>query len=278
MNYILKKINLKNQLKTIKGFIFQNGRLLERKLFSCFFENGNIDDVIKALAAYQNIDGGFGNGIEPDLLCPNSSAIGAETAMFVLDLLDFTDNEITERLANWIIEEQNEEGYITHPPKNMHKYPFQEWWDRPDNLRILAISGFLQKWGYKDSIFFKKVRLFYSTSAVPKEVSFYEYPYFIYLKYLGKSSEEKQTFQQIINQLPSIFEQNMEHYPLFGRHWYHAIDILDSRIVKNEADNFFKGLQDDGGLKIIYQNLPHWRPIWTLDGLILLKKSNIIDL
>ena len=84
--------------------------------------------------------------------------------------------------------------------------------------------------------------------------------------------------QQITNQLPSIFKKNKEHYLLFGRHWYHALDIVDKKIIKSEADIYFNGLQDDGGLKIIYQDLPHWRPIWTLDGLILLKKSSMIEL
>ncbi|MFW9820898.1 MAG: hypothetical protein ACFFE5_14920 [Candidatus Thorarchaeota archaeon] len=265
-----------NQFKKIKEFIFRNGRLLERKLFSYFFENGSINEVIKALVPYQNLDGGFGNGIEPDLLCPDSTAIGAETAMYIFDLLEDIDNDIIEQLFNWIIKEQNEEGYINHPPKNIYNYPFQKWWDGPDKLRILAISGLLQKWGYKDANLFKKVKHFYSSSSLPKEFSFYEYPYFIYLKYLGESTNEKETFKQIINQLPGIFEKNKEHYPLFGRHWYHALDNLDKKVAKNEGDNYFNGLQEDGGLKIIYQNLPHWRPIWTLDGLILLKKSSMI--
>ena len=99
-----------NQIKKIKEFIFKNGRLLERRLFSFFFENGNKNEVIKALVAYQNMDGGFGNGIEPDLICPDSTAIGAETAMYILDLLEFVDNEITDQLFSWILKEQKEEG------------------------------------------------------------------------------------------------------------------------------------------------------------------------
>ncbi len=276
MVFFMRTIDEK-QIKKIKEFVFKNGRLLERRLFSFFFENGNKDAVIKALVAYQNMDGGFGNGIEPDILCPDSTAIGAETAMYILDLLEYVNNEITDQLFNWIIKEQNEEGYINHPPKNMYNYPFQEWWSGPDELRILALSGFLKKWGLKDATFFKKVKYFYSNSSLPKEFTFYEYPYFIYLKYLGENKEEKKMLQHIINQLPSIFEKNKEHYPLFGRHWYHALDILDKNMVQDEADNFFNGLKDDGGLKIIYQNFPWWRPIWTLDGLILLKKSGMIE-
>ena len=92
-----------------------------------------------------------------------------------------------------------------------------------------------------------------------------------------ESKEEKKMLQHIINQLPSIFENNKEHYPLFSRAWYHALDVVDEKVIENEADNFFNGLKEDGGLKIFYQNLPWWRPIWTLEGLILLKKTGIID-
>ncbi|MFX0039579.1 MAG: hypothetical protein ACFFCY_04965 [Promethearchaeota archaeon] len=266
-----------NQIKKIKEFIFKNSRLLERRLFSFFFEKGKKSDVVKALVAYQNLDGGFGNGIEPDLLCPDSSAIGAETAMYYFDLLNYVDNEFTDQLFNWIIKEQNEEGYINHPPKNMYYYPFQEWWSGPDDLRILALSGFLKKWGLGDAAFFKKVKKFYTTCSLPTEFKIYDYPYFIYLKYLGENKEEKEILQHIIDQFPIIFEKNKEHYPLFGRHWYHALDNVDRKVLENEAENFFNGLEDDGGLKILYQNLPWWRPIWTLDGLILLRKSGMIE-
>ncbi|MCJ7432535.1 MAG: hypothetical protein MUO77_03515, partial [Anaerolineales bacterium] len=76
------------QIQKAKTFIFKNGRLLERKLCEYFFENGSKQACIKALLAFQNTDGGYGNGIEPDLLCPDSTAIGAEFALHVLELLE----------------------------------------------------------------------------------------------------------------------------------------------------------------------------------------------
>jgi hypothetical protein len=268
----------KKKLKQVKDFIFKNGRLLERKLFSYFFENGDKEDVIKALIAYQNSDGGFGNGIEPDLLCPDSTAIGAETSLYILDILETQNNDIVNKIAKWVVNSQNSEGYIDHPPKNLEEYPYQPWWKNPDNIRIFVIAAFLKKFGFEDKSFFSKVGTFYSKIQIPEEIQFYDYPYFVYLKYFGKDKEDKKMFKYIIDQLPSIFKKNKEHYPLFGRHWYHALDIVDKKVVEYEADSFFNGLLDDGGLKIIYQDLPWWRPIWTLDGLILLKKSEITDL
>ncbi|MFW9873881.1 MAG: hypothetical protein ACFFG0_12305, partial [Candidatus Thorarchaeota archaeon] len=263
-----------NLLKKIKNFIFNNGRLLERRLFSYFFETGSINEVIKALVAYQNPDGGFGNGIEPDILCPDSTAIGAETTMFYLDLLGYVDNDITDQLFNWIIKNQNEQGCIRHPPKNLYEYPFQVWWDGPDDIRILALSAFLKKWGLGDIDFFKRVKEYFTNNLLSEDLSYYHYPYFLYLKYLGENQGERKMMHNLVTQLPSLFKNNKEHYPLFNRAWYQAQDIVDKKIVENEVKNYFNGLLDDGGLKIIYQNLPWWRPIWTLDGLILLKKSD----
>ncbi len=272
----MKNLN-KSQIKKVRNFIFRNGRLIERKLFSFFFESGNKDDVIKALIGYQNIDGGFGNGIDPDLLCPDSTAIGAETALYILDILEISNSDIVTNIAKWVVNSQNSEGYIDHPPENLEEYPYQPWWKNPDNIRIFAVAAFLKKFGFEDKNFFSKVRTFYAKTQIPEEIQIYDYPYFIYLKYLGENKEEKKMLQHIIDQLSSIFKKNKEHYPLFGRHWYHALDIVDKKVVENEADSFFNGLIDDGGLKIIYQNLPWWRPIWTLDGLIIAKINGIID-
>ena len=266
-----------NQIKKIKEFIFKNGRLLERKLFSYFFENDKKENVIKALVAYQNSDGGFGNGIEPDLLCPDSTAIGAETALYILDILEISNNDIVPNIAKWVVNSQNSEGYIDHPPENLEDYPYQPWWKNSDHIRIFAAAAFLKKFGFEDKNFFSKVRTFYAKTQIPEEIQIYDYPYFMYLKYLGENKEEKKMLQHIIDQIPSILKKNKEHYPLFGRHWYHALYNVDKEVVENEADNFFNGLKDDGGLKIIYQDLPWWRPIWTLDGLILLKKSGMIE-
>jgi hypothetical protein len=81
------------QIDKAKRYVFSQGRLLERQLFAYFFANGTKQACQKALLAYQNDDGGFGNGLEPDLSCPDSGMIGAETALYTLELLDNRDEE-----------------------------------------------------------------------------------------------------------------------------------------------------------------------------------------
>ncbi|MGB3517561.1 MAG: hypothetical protein WBA43_13985 [Elainellaceae cyanobacterium] len=89
-------------LNRSQDLIFQKGRLLERQRYRYFFEDGSRESCLKALFAYQNADGGFGNSIEPDLLCSSSSAIGAETALFVLDMLNYHEPDIILPILDWL--------------------------------------------------------------------------------------------------------------------------------------------------------------------------------
>ena len=52
-------------------FIYNNARLLERQLFAYHFKGGSREQVLTALRAYQNEDGGFGHALEPDIRCPD---------------------------------------------------------------------------------------------------------------------------------------------------------------------------------------------------------------
>ena len=54
-------------------------------LFDFHFSSGSPEAVIQALAAYQNPDGGFGHGLEPDFLLPDSSPMATSVAFQIID-------------------------------------------------------------------------------------------------------------------------------------------------------------------------------------------------
>lgn len=259
-----------------KEFTYQNGRLLERKLFAYFFESGSRQGCLKVLLAYQNTDGGFGNGLEPDLLCPDSSAIGAETAMVVLDLLDYQDPEIVDLLVEWIVTNQDESGFVLHPPQNMDDYPHQPWWWRPDQNRILVLAALLKKWGIENDQLFTRARNYYESADFPDLDNFYNYPFFAYLRYCGESESDKTRFNHMIEALPNLLEKHQDHFPLFGRYWFYARDFVGQETLEREAATFIAAIEEDGGLKTPYPDLPWWRPIFTLDGLIMLKNAGFL--
>ena len=67
-----------------RAFIDTQGRPLERSLYAYHFEDGSAEAVLAELGRFQNDDGGFGHGIEPDLQTPDSSVLGTTVALQTL--------------------------------------------------------------------------------------------------------------------------------------------------------------------------------------------------
>lgn len=272
----MRAILSEEQIQTARMFIFKSGRLLERQLFEYFFGDGTRQACLKALRAYQNGDGGFGNGIESDIMCPASSGIGAETALFMLELLDSQDTELANSLIKWIVASQNAAGYIDHPPVNMEKYPVQPWWKKADQERVLTLAGVMMKWGMGEAAFFEKVRALYLRMQVPEEIGFYSYPYFVYLKYCSGNEEDRVRYAQMVEGIPVLLEKHRDHFPLLNRAWFHAKEYVEREVLEQEAAIFVKAIHADGDIDSPYPQFPTWNPIFFLDGLILLKKEGYL--
>lgn len=61
-------------------FMHERARPVEKALFQYHFERGSRTNVLATLVPYQNADGGFGHGLEPDARTPASSVIDTVTA------------------------------------------------------------------------------------------------------------------------------------------------------------------------------------------------------
>ena len=61
--------NLKGiQLKNIEKHILSNARTIEKVKWNYLFNNGSKEDIVSELVKYQNDDGGFGKGLEADIV------------------------------------------------------------------------------------------------------------------------------------------------------------------------------------------------------------------
>ncbi|PSN17172.1 hypothetical protein C7271_19145 [filamentous cyanobacterium CCP5] len=266
----------KPQLTSAKDLIFREGRLLERQLYRFCFEEGSREACLKALLAYQNPDGGFGNGIEPDLLCPGSSAIGAETALFVLDMLDYREPDIVLPLLDWLQGNQDEAGGMRHPPQGLEHYPHQPWWEGGDAGRVLAIAAQLSHWQAEKPEFFAKARHFYGQTALPEKPAYYSYPAFLYLAKFRQTEQDEAAFQRLLAMLPTILQENADHFPLFSRAWYPLQKFVEPQVVEKAAAAVAAAFLPEGGVANPYPNLPWWRSIFTLDILMLLRKGEYL--
>lgn len=64
-----------------RDFIYGSARLLDRLWFAALFEGVDGAGVVRGLAAYQNQDGGFGHGLEPDTRTPLSQPLNVLIAL-----------------------------------------------------------------------------------------------------------------------------------------------------------------------------------------------------
>lgn len=76
-----------------RRFIEEDARPLEIARFHHTFDGASAAEVRSALAAYQNADGGFGRALEPDLRCPDSSALCTAIALLTLRAIGAGGNE-----------------------------------------------------------------------------------------------------------------------------------------------------------------------------------------
>lgn len=92
-------------------FMWHNARLLERMRFAFHFQHGSPDAVLAALRGYENVDGGFGNALEPDIRCPDSQPVPVQHALECMDAVGF-DAEVAQRTCDFLASISTEEGGV----------------------------------------------------------------------------------------------------------------------------------------------------------------------
>src|SRR5262249_50053450 len=113
-------------------FIWQNARLLDRQRFAHLFLGASSAPVVAALAAYQNLDGGFGNALEPDKRCPDSQPVDVEMALRVLDELgdeSIWSGPLVARVLDFLPTITTSEGGIPFVLPSVRAYPRAPWWE-----------------------------------------------------------------------------------------------------------------------------------------------------
>lgn len=117
-----------------RAFIYRNARPLDLARWQYHFEGGSRENVMKALSYYQNEDGGFGYGIEPDFLNPNSTPVGTWAATEVICEIGLSDSchPIVQGILRYLesgadFNAEHNQWLNTVPTNN--EYPHAIWWE-----------------------------------------------------------------------------------------------------------------------------------------------------
>ncbi|MGG0720216.1 hypothetical protein ABE096_21935 [Robertmurraya massiliosenegalensis] len=142
------------------AWIKRNARPLEAARWEYHFEGGSKESVIKSLSAFQNDDGGFGHGIEPDFWSPHSSPMATWAAGQILMEIDADkDGVIVKSMIDYLVNtNQRETGmwFATLPETN--SFPHAPWWHWTEGVQEnwmfnpgAELAGFLIHWSSEKS-------------------------------------------------------------------------------------------------------------------------------
>ncbi len=267
-------MNIVKLVTKSKDLIFNEGTLLTRLLYGYYFQEAKRSQCLAALKAYQNSDGGFGNGLEPDLLCPGSSAIATETALYYLNMLNAPQSSIIEDIHYWVKHNLRPDGTIKHPPVAFEQYPYQPWWDKPDRWRSLAVVGQLMRIkNLRKNEAVEGLDSLFSEFPIGKTLEFYDYPFYLYTYALHGSNHP--SIEHLLRSLPEFLVKNQTHFPLFSRYWYWIIPDVPKQVLNRELNKAVEALQE-GQLPNPYPKLQHWNSLFTLDALIIIRHYNLL--
>ena len=131
-------------IDSAEDFLWLHARLLERLRFDHLFRGGDPRRVVEALRPYQNPDGGFGHGLEPDLRGPDSQPIPADVALFVLHEAGARDSDMLPAILDFLTAITGPDGGVPFVLPSVLRYPRGPWWQpTPGNPSALNPTGAL---------------------------------------------------------------------------------------------------------------------------------------
>ncbi len=133
-----------------------NARLLDRLRFEYHFRDGDAARVVAAIRPYQNLDGGFGQAIEPDMRGPVSQPVAVATALAVLDDVGALEGDMLPRVLDYLESITGSDGGVPFVLASVVDFPRAPWWEPergPDGvLSSLNPTGSLLGMFYKNGI------------------------------------------------------------------------------------------------------------------------------
>ncbi len=272
-------------------FIWRTARLLERRRYAYLILDGEPRAVREALLPYQNADGGFGNGLEPDVRGPVSQPVPTWTALCVLDEIgDFSGSMVTQA-CDYLLSITTAEGGVPFVLSSVRNYPRAPWWEPEDQPTAslnptAAIAGLLHKHGVNHPWLSRATEYCWHKLDTMDQTNPYEMRAVIpFLDYVPDRRRAEQVFGRIG---PKILEQKLVTLTLSTEDETHsplnfaprpesiARQLFSNSVIEAHLDKLASSQQEDGGWAfnwLAWNPLAalEWRGVVTIEALVTLK-------
>lgn len=278
------------------SFIWENGRLLERRIFEYVFCEGSPTHILHAIRAYLNEDGGFGHALEPDLRAPESQPLHVEFGLRMLYECNMKDIDLTNKVCDFVSRHADLQAGIPTIFSSSNNYPRAEHWNEPSSIqpsmdRLTGLVGLMKWQGIVHPWLDQVIEICLHDIATRRyEDTHTILTAFCLLESLPQTDDILEKFEKLSNELlQSRFfslEASSQSYGLTpldfspSPHSY-CRRIFSDRIIMEHLEVLGSKQDEDGGWPIQW-NPPgemarlEWRAIKTLESLIILKSYNKI--
>jgi hypothetical protein len=271
-------------------FLNSQARLLDRRLFATCFLDAPATGVIDALRGYQNADGGFGHGLEPDKRCPASLPIDVETAFHALSTAGALDAAMVGRACDFLARTAAEAGaggavppafaVIEAFPRAAH---WTEWAYVPGINPTAGLVGLLYKLGVEHP-WMKDATRYCWDKIESGQVLDFAHTFseaLIFLEHVPDTDRADRCVADLAGRLAEIpglhLDPDAEGYGLSPLHFAPTAtsrwrSLFTAEQIEAHLDKLASKQQPDGGWTITWEppseaSTLEWRGIVTLDAL-----------
>jgi hypothetical protein len=126
----MKRTVTQEALENCERYLNRHARALDKVRFRHAFRQAAKEDIIAELAAFQNLDGGFGHALESDAKVPDPSPVATDVALNLLVTLgaDVDAMMVRTGVAYLLDVYDGNSGRWFTMPASVNNYPHASWW------------------------------------------------------------------------------------------------------------------------------------------------------
>ncbi|MDS1269337.1 prenyltransferase [Lipingzhangella sp. LS1_29] len=276
-------------------FMQREARLLDRHRFAYHLESGPVAPVRAALEPYRNVDGGYGNALDPDLRGHGSQPKCTELALRIQDELGEIPRDSASHIATYLVSISRPDGGVPWVLPTVRHTESAPHWRNAENFGgslnpTAALAGILHKhhvthpWRDHATAFCweRIARMEWTTPDEAQSVC-------TFLQYVPDQTRAHREFDRIGVMIRAVFELDPSavghvRTPLdLATHPGHvARRLFSDEEIHTHLDALVSAQQSDGGWPAHRDSWSHvaqaeWRGIRTLDYLLTLRNYGRLD-
>jgi hypothetical protein len=259
-----------------RELVYRSGRVLERRLFARLFEDGDAEGVTAAVLSYRNADGGFGHGLEPDKLAPQSQSLDVQFALQTLTDAGADAHDIGVGTCAFLEPLADERGLVPIVLPSVADYPRADHWgdgNFPPGINpTIAVAGYLNGFGVEHPWLTRATEtcletLEHETLGEAHEIA-------AAAVFVEHVPDARHLAPRLAEALPKaqwfLADPSGEGYGVpptkFPREWFDD-ELYDAHLDRLESQQ-----EEDGGWPVAWQppgpaSLAAWRAILTIEAL-----------